>query len=126
MVALLDRLRRMSNHIAGAGLVQERSSSVWGDWGDPVPTWSGQNVTPDLALQLAAVYGSVGLITDSISTLPVDVYRKRDDGKREEITPPFWLTQPTVDLDYASWCSQVLISLLLDGNAYVVILENDR
>jgi HK97 family phage portal protein len=33
---------------------------------------------------------------------------------------------PTVDLDFAEWCSQVLTSLLLHGNGYVAVLRNER
>lgn len=108
--------------------VEERSAlsdpSWWaGTWPNAAATtWSGQSVTRGSALQLLTVYGCVRLICDQISTLPVDVFRKRPDGSREEITAPAWLRQPTVDLDFTAWCTQVLSSLLLDGNAYVAVM----
>lgn len=98
---------------------------TWGWWqGDPgPPTASGQDVTPRTALQLLTVYGCATLIADSISTLPVDTYRQTGDGTKVEFTAPDWLTNPTVDLAFPEWCSQILMSLLLQGNAYVWIVR---
>lgn len=103
---------------------EERAqATVWGNWpGDN--TSSSPVVTPTSAMQLLAVSGCVRLITDSISTLPVDVYRERADGVREEISKPRWLKNPTVDLDFTSWASQVLTSLLLHGNAYCAVTRS--
>jgi HK97 family phage portal protein len=93
-------------------------SSPWGSWpGDP---GYGVGVGSGSALQLTTVLGCVRLISDSISTLPVDVYRKSGDEKIP-LTLPAWLEYPTPDLDFASWCGQVLSSLLLHGNAYVLV-----
>lgn len=93
------------------------------DWNPSMlPTWSGYSVTRESSLQLLTVYGCVRLICDQIATLPVDAYREKPDGTREEITKPNWLIQPTADLDFTAWCTQVLSSLLLDGNAYVAVL----
>jgi HK97 family phage portal protein len=107
---------------------QERvmQATDWGVWpGDsPVSAWSGQRVTTDSALQLLTVYGCVRLITDSISTLPVDVYRKAGDEKVEIPAPP-WLREPTVDLDFTAWCTQVLTSLLLNGNCYLWVTRSE-
>lgn len=102
-----------------------KASLGWGDWqGETQASWSGEDVSRDSSLQLLTVYGCVRLIADSIATMPVDVFRKRDDGTREEVPTPDWLSQPTIDLDYTAWCTQVLTSLLLDGNAYVVVVRN--
>jgi HK97 family phage portal protein len=83
-------------------------------------------VTTDSALQLLAVYGCVRLIADQISTLPIDCYRHLSDGSKEEIARPAWLMEPTVDLTFTEWCTQVLSSLLLHGNAYVAVTRNER
>lgn len=98
----------------------------WGAWPGEgsTKTWAGQQVTSDTALQLLTVYGCVRLITDSISTLPVDCYREVGDDK-VNITAPLWLQEPTVDLDFTAWCTQVLSSLLLHGNCYLGITRNE-
>jgi HK97 family phage portal protein len=105
----------------------EHRESVWSQFDTNAArassTWSGQTVTTTSALQLLAVYGSVTLITDQISTLPIDTFRKTGDVP-VEITKPAWLVEPTVDLGFPEWCSQLIMSLLLAGNAYIVVTRN--
>lgn len=98
----------------------------WGDWGgsDSSPTWAGVAVNQSTSLQLLTVYGCVRLISDSISTLPIDVYRKLPDGTATELDVPLWIREPTVDLGFPEWCSQVLSSLLLHGNAYIAVTRS--
>ncbi len=86
--------------------------------GEGSETWSGANVSTTTALQLLTVYGCTRYIADGISTLPVDVLRKRGDGSSEPLTTPMLIRQPTVDLDFTAWAGQALASLLLAGNFY--------
>jgi len=100
-------------------------ASLWGDWSvDGGRTASGVLVDTHTSLQLLTVYGCVRLISDSISTLPIDCYRQVGEAKVDVPTPP-WLSQPTVDLDFTSWCGQVLSSLLLSGNAFIAVFRAD-
>lgn len=93
------------------------------DWG----TWAGDSsstqVTQTNALKLLAVTGSVQLLTESIATLPVDVFRKTSAG-RSEVATPAWLREPVIGLTFTDWCTQVLTSLLLHGNAFLVVTRN--
>ena len=102
------------------------SASVWGNtspdnpWGAwPGDAGYGEGVEGS-ALQLTTVLGCVRLISDSISTLPVDVFR-RSGAESVPAPAPAWLSEPMVDLDFASWCGQLLTSLLLSGNAYFMV-----
>lgn len=90
----------------------QAAMNTWGDWDSKAatPTKSGQRVSQDTATQLLAVYGSASLITDQVSTLPVDVV----NGQR-----PTWVDQPTDDLDRVSWMGQIAWSILMAGNAYL-------
>jgi len=98
-------------------------ASMWGSWDVGVmSSWSGSDVSATSAMQLLAVYGSVRLIAESISTLPVDVFRKVGDLK-EEVAKPSWIANPTMDLDFTAWSTQVLTSLLLHGNAYINVVR---
>ena len=107
--------------------VEARAITVQDMWGNG-PMWSGgaggQVVNESTAVQLLTVYGCVRLITDSVSTLPVDCFRKTADG-REPVATPRWVSQPTVNLDFTAWCGQVLASLLLHGNAYLKVTYGD-
>lgn len=97
--------------------VEERvQATTWGTWlGDEPPT-----VNEETALKLLAVTGSVQLLSESIATLPVDVFRRTATG-RSEAPLPVWLREPVMGLTFIDWCSQVLTSLLLHGNAYLVV-----
>lgn len=101
-------------------------STPWGDWpGDSTPTWSGERVTVDSALQLSTVYGCVRLIADGISTLPLDVFRRLGDGSSQEVPTPAWLEYPTVDLTMTEWLGQILVAMLTEGNAPFVVTRSD-
>jgi HK97 family phage portal protein len=112
---MLSRLLVPKDHVEVRG-----QATTWGDWPGEGP--AAAPVTVTTALQLLAVSGSVRLITDAISTLPVDVFSSR--ASTVEVAAPDWLLQPTTDLDFTAWCSQVLTSLLLHGNAYVLITRS--
>jgi HK97 family phage portal protein len=105
---------------------QRAQATTWGLWpGEMTQVVGGVSVTEQTSMQLLTVYGSVRLISDSIATLPLDVYRRTGDDAKVEVAKPKWLQQPTTNLDFTSWVSQVLSSLLLHGNAYVVVLRNE-
>lgn len=93
-------------------------ATTWGSWGDE-PS-STANVSPQSALQLLTVYGCNRFICDGISTLPVDVFRSSGAGNVEVTAPP-WLKQPTPELDFVAWATQLLTSWLLAGNAYLFV-----
>lgn len=101
------------------------SSVPWGDWGDGKPTWAGPRVDTTSAMQLLTVYGCNRFIAEGISTLPIDVFRRTTDG-RIPAPAPSWLEQPTADLDRVSWLTQILTSLLLDGNAYLRLVYDNK
>ena len=88
---------------------------------------AGTNVTEDNAYQIAAVWSAVSLISDTVSTLPVDVFF-RDDGNRRPFRPkPAWVAQPDVDFNgHATFYKSALVSLLLDGNCFIRVFSNGR
>jgi HK97 family phage portal protein len=73
-------------------------------------------VTPDTALRLSSVWACVRLLADSISTMPLDVFRND-----EEISVPPLLTSPAAGWTLSEWLYAVMVSLLLRGNAYGAI-----
>jgi len=85
---------------------------------------SGTNINESTAFQVNAVYSAVSLIADTVSTLPVDTFIRRD-GARFPFRPrPDWVGQPDVDLPKEAFYSQVITSLLLDGNAFIRVFSN--
>jgi|SRR5215211_204943 HK97 family phage portal protein len=84
-----------------------------------LPTWAGVSVTPDTALRLAAVWSCVALLAGSISTLPVHAYR---EGEREPLATPPLLAQPAARTPLPDFLHQTMVSLLLRGNAYGIVV----
>lgn len=85
---------------------------------------SNTNVTADNVFQVNAVFSAVSLIADTISTLPIDVFIRRD-GSRFPFRPaPDWVQKPDVDLPKEAFYNSLIVSLLLDGNAFVRIFSN--
>jgi HK97 family phage portal protein len=83
------------------------------------PTASGEAVTIESALRLSTVWGCVRLLADSVSTLPLHVYR---GGDRDPIPTPPLLARPSADHpELADWLWSIMASLLLRGNAWGVI-----
>jgi HK97 family phage portal protein len=95
---------------------QDRALWQVGDTSAPT-TYAGVAVGPDQALRLSAVWACVRLLADCISTLPVHAYR--GDDQLAELPP--LLRQPAADTPLHDWLYQVVVSLLLRGNAYGLV-----
>lgn len=101
--------------------------SIWGA-GDSLSmtTASGTTIDETTAMQINAFYACVLLISDTISTLPMDAFIRRD-GIRVPFRPrPEWVMRPDFEISRAEHFQQVLVSLLLDGNAFVRIFRDNR
>ena len=112
------------------GLFSKRALSYQSIWGagsdfDTGASLSATQVTSDSAFQVNAIYGAISLISDSISSLPVDTFIRRD-GSRFAFRPrPAWVSRPDVDTTKEAFWGAVIVSLLLDGNAFVRVYSND-
>ena len=107
---------------------EQRSISyqkIWGSGADFVSSAeSGVPIDQSNAFKLNAFYACVLLISDTISTLPVDCFIRRD-GDRYPFRPqPAWVQKPDVDMLRAEHYQQVLVSMLLDGNAFTRIYRD--
>ena len=85
---------------------------------------SNTNVTADNVFQVNAVFSAVSLIADTISTLPIDVFIRRDGARFPFRPAPDWVQKPDVDLPKEAFYNSLIVSLLLDGNAFVRIFSN--
>lgn len=101
------------------------SQDYWGAWarGDVdtagFGTPAGIYVSREAALAVAAVWACVSLIADSIATMPAYAY-DGDETKKEKLpNQPPWLNQANSEQSFLECVHQQIVSLLLDGTAYV-------
>ncbi len=96
--------------------------TVWGS-GDflELENQSGTVVNQETAFQVNAIFSAVSLISDTISTLPVDSYI-RLDGRRSAFRPrPTWVTQPDVDTRKEAFYAGVI-----DGQLGVIVRKGAK
>jgi HK97 family phage portal protein len=99
--------------------------TIWGTGGDiEVLNQSGTVVNPETVFRVNAIFSAVSLISDTISTLPVDSYIRRD-GARFAFRPrPAWVQQPDVDTTKEAFYGSLIVSMLLDGNGFVRVFRD--
>jgi len=103
--------------------------SIWGA-GDSFSftTDAGTNITQRKSLEITTVYACVRLIADTVSTLPVDAFR-RVQGNRIPLRPkPTWIDSPDIEVTVtrSEFYQQLMVSLLLDGNAFVRVFRDGQ
>jgi HK97 family phage portal protein len=89
-------------------------------------TMSGTIVNHDTAFQVNAIYSAVSLIADTISTLPLGAFYRYNGARLPFFNAPAWVQQPDVDLPRNAFYSAVIVSLLLDGNAFIRVFSNPQ
>lgn len=110
------------------GLPQSKRSRSSLPWLGGTSTAADVNVTPERALQVATVYSSVRLLSESVASLPVTVHRRRDNRNEfvSDADPVVALIvdQPNPDIDAGELWRTVMGWMLLRGNAYVWVERN--
>jgi HK97 family phage portal protein len=100
--------------------------SLWGA-GDltSFETQSSAYVDYNTSLTVNAVWACVSLISDTVSALPVDAYIRRDGIAYPYRPKPAWVNKPDVSMPSVAFWQQTMISLLIDGNAFVRLFKDN-
>lgn len=80
--------------------------------------------TMEHQLSLVPVFAATRLISDAVASLPLQAYRKTNDG-RTPITLPALFENPSVNGTRIEWVQRCMMSLLLRGNAYGLMIGFD-
>ena len=101
--------------------------SLWGA-GDltSYETQSAAYVDYNTSLTVNAVWACVSLISDTVSALPVDTYIRRDGIAYPYRPKPAWVSKPDVAIPSVAFWQQTMISLLVDGNAFVRLFRDSK
>jgi HK97 family phage portal protein len=89
-------------------------------------TLSATNIDDKTVFQVNAVYSAVSLIADTISTLPIDTFIRQGETRIPYRPKPAWVNNPDVDLPREAFYNSLIVSLLLDGNAFIRVFSNRR
>jgi len=89
-------------------------------FGSGFANFSGEPVTESSALQVTAVMACVGLIADSVASLPLRTMRRVGSRNTAEPTPQI-LVDPSVTVTAYELIHQTVTSLALFGNAYLYV-----
>lgn len=84
---------------------------------------AGPSVNERTALGIGAVYACIGLIGGAVSCLPLPIYRRGSDGRERVDHDVWWLLneQPCACMSAAVMWEYVIWSLLLHGDAFIII-----
>jgi HK97 family phage portal protein len=92
-------------------------------------TPAGIDVNADSAIRMSTVYACVRLLGDTISSLPVGAYVRRGRNRISYATVygsvPNWVNQPNPETTRLEFFEQVVSSLNLHGNAFVITVRDD-
>uniref|UniRef100_UPI003CDF867A Portal protein n=1 Tax=Xanthomonas phage phiXacJX1 TaxID=3374911 RepID=UPI003CDF867A len=83
---------------------------------------AGREVSVQTAMSLDAVQACVKLISQSIAAMPLYLYKKTPDGRKEAVNHPLYdllLSAPNSSQTAFEFFECILTAMLLHGNAYV-------
>ena len=93
-------------------------------------TAAGKVVNERSAMQMTAVYACVRILSESVASLPLHVYRYNDSGGKEKaIQHPLYgilHDEPNPEMSAFSFRETLMTHLLLFGNGFVQIIRNGR
>jgi HK97 family phage portal protein len=115
----------MLRNLRGAENRSISFQTIWGA-GDltSFETQAGSFIDYTTALTINSVWACVSLISDTISALPVDTFIRRDGIAYPYRPKPVWVSRPDAMINSVSFWQQCMISLLMDGNAFVRIFRD--
>lgn len=115
--------------------IQKRSATVntppnwkqfWLDWGQEAA--SGEKVDEDTAITFSAIYACVSLISSTIASLPLNVYKRTGEGRELVSDHPLYdllHNNPNENMTSFVWRETSMTHLGLWGNAYSRIVKKD-
>ena len=97
------------------------TGTFWQEWMGM--STSGKVVSADKAIRLSAVWACVRLLSESVSTLPLKIYERQQDGSRKPATqhPAYQVLcrRPNVEMTPSRFMLMLVASICLRGNGFV-------
>lgn len=97
------------------------TGTFWEEWFGK--SSSGKTVSVDKAIMLSAVWACARLLSESVSTLPLKVYKREKDGSRTlaQQHPAYRVLckQPNAEMTPSRFMLMLVASICLRGNAFI-------
>lgn len=91
---------------------------------------SGIDVNADSAIRMSTVYACVRLLGDTISSLPLGAYVRRGRARISYAAAygetPYWVNTPNPETSRIEFYEQVISSLNIHGNAFILTVRDDN
>ncbi len=91
---------------------------------------AGVYVDADSALRISTVYSCVRLLGDTVSSLPMGAYVRRGRNRLSYTTvygeTPAWVNKPNPESTRLEFIEQVITSMHLHGNAFILTVRDDN
>lgn len=119
-MGLLDRIKNV--FVPQDNNAEQRSITY------TTPFGTGTNVSPDTALTFTAVWAAIRLLTESVSSLPISVYRVENNGDKTEAVKESLYSllkyKPNTYQNKITFFEKIMMDLCVNGNSYVYIERN--
>jgi len=126
-MALSKRIRRAS----------EARNGNNSQWVEPIipgrpayATPAGVEVNAETSIRMSTVYACVRLLGDTISSLPLGAYVRRGRNRISYAavygSQPEWINRPNPEASRLEFFEQVISSLNLHGNAFILTVRDDN
>lgn len=95
----------------------------------PLTTEAGVDVSTDNAMRCLTIYSCIRILCESISSLPLILYRRKDRGKERATDHHLYHllhSSPWPNVTAASWLDVMVLHAALTGNHYSEALRNNR
>ncbi len=91
---------------------------------------SGKRVNEKSSMQLTAVYSCVRILAETMASLPLNLYERKEKGSKEKAYehPLYFILhdEPNPEMTSFAFRETLMTHLLLWGNAYAQIIRNGR
>ena len=87
---------------------------------------AGKRVNERSAMQMTAVYSCVRILSESVASLPLHLYRYTKNGGKEKAVDHLLHDEPNPEMTSYVFRETLMTHLLLWGNAYAQIIRNGK
>lgn len=130
MIGLFGMISRGLGHARDGGSPDELTDPrFWQDSVWSVPSVTGIAINQQTALASSAVLACVTMLAEDVAKLPWTIKRKMDNGSKIEDRKHYLyglLQEPNDWQNGLEFREQLMVSLILRGNAYAVIVRSGR